>query len=135
MRQHPQRSLQKGQHVNAALVANDARWMLEQLALPIDPRDTIKARRERAIRRAGISPAKGMGLWYAQACALMAHEYLQLVQAYQAHVVTQEKLLSEELETLRALKMARQQRGLFDADQTARPRLDPTAMGQAADVD
>jgi hypothetical protein len=37
--------------------------MLMQLAMPLDPRDTIKARRERAIRRSGLTPSKGFRLW------------------------------------------------------------------------
>lgn len=134
MRQHSQHVRQKGQHVNAALVATDARWMLEQLALPLDPRDTIKARRERAIRRAGISAAKGMRLWYAQTCALLAHEYLQIKQAYEAHVIAHEVKLAEEIETLRALRAARQQGGLFDDNSTARPRTDSTSMDLGADA-
>lgn len=94
--------------MSAATVTTDARWMLEQLSLPVDPRDTIKARRERAIRKAGLSPAKGMRLWYRQTVGLMAHEYLALVEAYKNHVRTQERLLADELEQLRALRAARE---------------------------
>lgn len=108
MRQDPQRSGQKTQPMSAASVSTDARWMLEQLSLPVDPRDTIKARRERAIRKAGLSPAKGMRLWYRQTVGLMAHEYLTLVEAYKNHVRTQERLLADELEQLRALRAARE---------------------------
>lgn len=110
MRQDHQRDREKPYQMNAAIVANDARWMLEQLAFPVDPRDTIKARRERAIRRSGLSPAKGMRLWYSQTCALLAHEFLQLTEAYKNHVKSQERLLAEELETLRALRLAREHR-------------------------
>lgn len=110
MRQHTQRNGQKTQPMSASFVANDARWMLEQLSLPVDPRDTIKARRERAIRRAGLSPAKGMRLWYRQTCDIMAHEYLTLMEAYKNHVRTQERLLADELETLRTLRAARELR-------------------------
>lgn len=108
MRQQSQRFGQKTQPMSAATVTSDARWMLEQLSLPVDPRDTIKARRERAIRRAGLSPAKGMRLWYRQSCDVLAHEYLTLVEAYKNHVRTQERLLADELEQLRALRAARE---------------------------
>ena len=108
MRQQSQRSGQNTQPMSAALVTSDARWMLEQLSLPVDPRDTIKARRERAIRRAGLSPAKGMRLWYRQSCDVLAHEYLTLVEAYKNHVRTQERLLADELEQLRSLRAARE---------------------------
>ena len=47
MGQHPQRVGQKLQHMNAATVSLEAQQMLYQLALPVDPKDTIKARRER----------------------------------------------------------------------------------------
>ena len=110
MRQNYQRSGQKGQQMTPAAVANDARWMLEQLSLPVDPRDTIKARRERAIRRAGISPAKGVRLWYAQTCALLAHEYLAIIEAYKNHVITLERTLEHEAAELRALREAREMR-------------------------
>ena len=115
MRQHPQRVGQKLQHMNAATVSLEAQQMLYQLALPVDPKDTIKARRERAIRRAGLSPAKGMRLWYAQACSLMAHEYLQIKEAYRAHIETQETRLEAELEYLRQLQAREKQHelGLF----------------------
>jgi len=110
MRQHPQQFGEKTQPMSAQTVSADARWMLEQLSLPVDPRDTIKARRERAIRRAGLSPAKGMRIWYRQAVGLMAHEYLTLVEAYKKHVRTQERLLTDELEQLRALRASREMR-------------------------
>jgi hypothetical protein len=98
------------QPMNAATVCFEAQSMLHQLSMPIDPRDTIKARRERAIRRAGISPAKGFRLWYGYATALMAHEYLMICEAAKAHVRTQEAQLETELEQLRALKAAHEQR-------------------------
>lgn len=63
-------------------------------------------------KRPGISPDKGMRLWYAQACALLAHEYFQIKTAYENHVIQHEQLLAEEIATLRALKAARFQGGL-----------------------
>lgn len=121
MREHPQRNGQKTQPMSAALVADSARSMLEQLSFPIDPRDTIKARRERAIRRAGISPAKGMRLWYGQACSLLAHEYLQIKEAYRAHVERQEARLAEELEFLRTLQARERQHDIRFAHEPASP--------------
>jgi hypothetical protein len=86
MRQYPQRDSQKAQRMNAAgLIDDTAREMLHQLSLPIEPTDTIKARRERAIRRAGLSAAKGMRLWYGQTCALLASEYVSLIDALERH--------------------------------------------------
>jgi hypothetical protein len=122
MRQYPQRACTKAQQMNASLVANDARFMLEQLSLPVDPRDSIKARRERAIRRAGISPAKGMRLWYSQTCALLAHEYFQIKEAYRAHVETQEARLAEELNFLRQLQAREQQHDFAFADRSPSKR-------------
>jgi len=110
MRQNHQRPRDKTLHMNAMTVANEARFMLQQLSLPVDPTDTIKARRERAIRRAGLSHAKGMRLWYSQTCALLAHEFLGLLQAYKDHVTTQERELERDLETLRTLRAERLQR-------------------------
>lgn len=120
MGQHPQRFGQKLQHMNAATVSLEAQQMLYQLALPVDPKDTIKARRERAIRRAGLSPAKGMRLWYAQACSLMAHEYLQIKEAYRAHIETQETRLEAELEYLRQLQARERQHELGITTEEAR---------------
>lgn len=108
MRYNTQHDRQKGQQMSPDLVASDARWMLEQLSLPVDPRDTIKARRERAIRRAGISPAKGVRIWYAQTVALMAHEYLAIVGAYKNHVLLLERTLEHDTAKLRALREARE---------------------------
>lgn len=110
MGQNPKRVGQKACRMNATAINADARWMLEQLAMPVDPRDTIKARRERAIRRSGLTPAKGFRLWYAQKTALLAHEFVGLVEAYKVHVRTQERLLHDELEQLRALRLARELR-------------------------
>ena len=104
MRRNYQRAGEITQHMSPMAVASEARWMLEQLSLPVDPRDSIKARRERAIRRAGLSPAKGMRLWYSQTCSLLAHEFLAICEAYKQHVRTQETRLHEELAILNALK-------------------------------
>jgi hypothetical protein len=109
MRQETQRSGEKAKQMNAATIALDAQHTLYQLALPVDPRDTIKARRERAIRRAGLSPAKGARLWYGQTCALLAHEYVQLKEAYRKHIETQEARLEQELEHLRELQAREKQ--------------------------
>lgn len=114
MRQSHQRSGQKTQHMSPAAVAVEARFMLEQLSFPVDPRDTIKARRERAIRRSGLSPAKGMRLWYSQACSLLAHEFFALREAYKNHVRHQEARLSEELELLKTLRERGRQHELLD---------------------
>ena len=110
IRINPIRPRTKTMQVNAAAVANEAQWMLFQLSLPLDPRDTIKARRERAIRRAGIPPAKGFRLWYGYATALLAHEYLTICEAAKAHVRAQETQLETELAQLRALKALHEQR-------------------------
>lgn len=119
MRQEPQRSRRKAQHMDASAVANDARFMLEQLSLPYDARDSIKARRERAIRRANISPSKGMRLWYRQACSLLAHEYLALAEAYKNHIKTLERThrdLADELQRLREANDIRERHENFLAD-------------------
>lgn len=112
------------------MVLSDARYMLEQLSLPMDPRDSIKARRERAIRRAGISPAKGMRLWYSQTCALLAHEYFQIKEAYRAHVERQEARLAEELELLRSLQARERNHDLEFVGTASRAN----AVAAAADV-
>lgn len=117
MRENHQRSGKNTHPMSAATVTSEARWMLEQLSLPVDPRDTIKARRERAIRKAGLSPAKGMRLWYRQSCDVLAHEYLTLVEAYRNHVRTQERALERELEQLRDRKAAHELRaGNYEMD-------------------
>jgi hypothetical protein len=90
--------------MNAASIALDAQHSLYQLALPVEPTDTIKARRERAIRRAGLSPAKGTRIWYGQTCALLAHEYVRLKEAYRRHIESQEARLADELSYLRELQ-------------------------------
>lgn len=111
IRINPIQSRTKSTHtMNAATVCIEAQSMLHQLSMPIDPRDTIKARRERAIRGAGISPAKGFRLWYGYATALLAHEYLMICEAAKNHVRTQESQLETELEQLRALKALHEQR-------------------------
>lgn len=102
-------------------VAVDPQRMLFQLSMPIDPRDTIKARRERAIRRSGLTPSKGYRLWYGIA-ELWRDEYLELRARYERHVVTLEKTLAQESEQLRALREAREMRErhhAFAFDQTA----------------
>lgn len=104
MRFNQQRTGEKELRMNAATIATETRWMLHQLCLPIEPTDSIKARRERAIRRAGISRAKGVRLWYGQACSILAEEFFQIAEAYKRLVVNQETRLTEELELLKALK-------------------------------
>ena len=98
MRFNHQRLGEKAQRMSA--VAAEARFMLHQLALPIEPTDTIKARRERAIRRAGLSPAKGARLWYGQACSLLADEYFQLVDAIKRHAIAQKRAVERDQQTL-----------------------------------
>ena len=100
------------QPMNAATVCLEAQSMLQQISLPIDPRDTIKARRERAIRKAGLSSAKGFRLWYGYTTALLAHEYLGLKEAYRAHIETQETRLEAELQYLRELQATENQHEL-----------------------
>ena len=106
----PIRDRSKAIQMSAVSVASDAQWMLHQLALPVAATDTIKARRVRAISRAGISPAKGFRLWYGYATALLAHEFIAICEAYKSHVRTQERLLADELEQLRALRATREEK-------------------------
>jgi hypothetical protein len=115
MRQHSQRVGEKTQHMNAAAITLDAQRSLFVLATPVEPTDTIKARRERAIRRAGLSPAKGTRIWYGQTCALLAHEYVRLKEAYRNHIMSQKARLADELEYLRELQAKDNQHelGLF----------------------
>lgn len=123
MRQHPQRFGQKRQQMNA--IAADARWMLQQLSLPIEPTDTIKARRERAIRRAGLSSAKGMRLWYGQTCAVLAEEYLALVEAINRHAATFESAAERHHQIAQQLRDARIMREghlALAIDETTTPR-------------
>lgn len=97
---------QKSCAVNVAL---SPQTMLVQLALPIDPRDTIKARRERAIRRSGLTPSKGFRVWYGIA-DLWRDEYLELRARYERHILSLERTLAQESETLKALREARELR-------------------------
>lgn len=112
MRCKSQRPGEKAQHMNAAAIALDAQRSLFILSTPVEPTDTIKARRERAIRRAGLSSAKGTRLWYGQACALLAHEYVQIKEAYRNHIKSQKTRLAEELEYLRELQAKESQHEL-----------------------
>lgn len=112
MRCNSQRPGEKAQHMNAAAIALDAQRSLFLLATPVEPTDTIKARRERAIRKAGLSSAKGFRLWYGYTTALLAHEYLGLKEAYRAHIETQETRLEAELAYLRELQAKENQHEL-----------------------
>lgn len=112
MRQDHQRPCEKAKRMNAALIAQDAQYALFMLAQPIEPTDTIKARRERAIRRAGLSSAKGTRLWYGQTCALLAHEYVRLKEAYRKHIESQKTRLAAELDYLRELQAKEHQHEL-----------------------
>lgn len=119
------RSRTKAMPVNAGLVANDIQFMLHQLSMPVDPRDTIKARRERAIRRAGLTPAKGFRAWYQYPVAILAHEYLSVVEAYKNHVRTLENThreLANELQRLREANDLRERHANILAE---------TALGRA----
>jgi hypothetical protein len=127
MRCNPKRLGEKAQQMNAAAIALDAQRSLFLLATPVEPTDTIKARRERAIRRAGLSSAKGTRLWYGQACALLAHEYVQLKEAYRNHITSQKARLAEEIEYLRALQAKENQHELGLPHERARQ----DAMGPA----
>lgn len=104
--------------------ALDPQTMLVQLALPIDPKDSIKARRERAIRRSGLTPSKGYRLWYGLA-ELWRHEYQELLNRYERHILTLERTYADKSETLRALREAREMQerhyalALDNADQEA----------------
>lgn len=112
MRQDHQRSRQKTQQMNAAAITLDAQRSLFVLATPVEPTDTIKARRERAIKRAGLSPAKGTRIWYGQTCALLAHEYVRLKEAYRNHIMSQKARLAGEIEYLRELQAKENQHEL-----------------------
>ncbi len=83
--------------------------MLMQLAMPLDPRDTIKARRERAIRRSGLTPSKGYRLWYGLA-ELWRHEYQELLNRYERHIISLERQYADKSETLRHIREARELR-------------------------
>lgn len=120
IRINPIRSRTKAmQPMNAGLIANDIQFMLHQLSLPVDPRDTIKARRERAIRRAGLTPAKGFRAWYQYPVAILAHEYLAVVAAYKNHVQVLERThrdLADELQRLREANDIRERHENFLAN-------------------
>lgn len=116
MRQDPQRKRGKALQMNACSVAVESQLFLRQLSLPVDPTDTIKARRERAIARSGLSHSKGTRIWYGQPCAILAHEYLKLKAALTRYAETQERSLLNEIEQLRALRGAadmRERHGTF----------------------
>ncbi len=89
-----------------------AQTMLRQLSFPIEAHDTIKARRERAARKSGLTSSKAFRLWYGQQVALLADEWMTLCARYRAHVEEQEARLEAELQALRALKAARTQMDL-----------------------
>lgn len=110
MRFNHDRDRHKANHMNAAVVAQDAQHMLHQLSMPVEVTDTIKARQQRAIRNSGLSPRKAIRIWYQHACTIAAHEYLQLAERYKNHVRAQEQRLAQELETLRSLIDEREMR-------------------------
>lgn len=102
----------RGRAVNAALVADQAQFYLHQLSLPIEPTDSVKARINRATRRAGLSPRKAVRIWYQHACTIAAHEFLSLREAYTAHICKQERRLAEEISYLRELQSKEKQHEL-----------------------
>lgn len=120
MRYKPQQCREKAQHMDASAITLDAQRSLFLLATPVEPTDTIKARRERAIKRAGLSSAKGTRLWYGQTCALLAHEYVQLKEAYRNHIQSQKARLAEEIEYLRELQAKENQHELGLSTEGAR---------------
>lgn len=118
---------------NALSIQDDTRDMLRQMMLPLIPQRRVKGALSVVSRETGLPFSKVRRVYYGITDHILAFEWSAIAMAYQKHVEDSERRLTIELDNLRALKMARQQRGLFDADQTARPRTDPTAMGLGAD--
>lgn len=66
-----------------AIIAQMRLW-LRELSLPCCATDTVATRRDRAIALSGLSPAKGMRIWYGQRASLLASEYLLVRDAIDA---------------------------------------------------
>lgn len=90
------------------LPMEDAAWILGQLAMPFDARDTIKARRERAIARSGLSRSKGYRLWYGQVRRLWDDEVEKLLANWDRHIKALEQAHADKTDHIRAIREARQ---------------------------
>ena len=81
--------------------------MFRQLALPLQPGDSVKWQIQRAAREAGFSARRAKSLWYGT-CELWAKEYAQLCAAYERYLNRYEKNLENEIAIIRARRTQRE---------------------------
>lgn len=133
MSKQPCENLKKVCAVNVTV--EQAAAMLEQLALPIEPRDTVKRKRERAVARSGLTPSKGYRLWYGQVRRLWDDEVDTLLARWDQHIQKLEQTHTQNAEQLRALREAREMRERHYALEFSQPEnLAPAqaALGRAS---
>lgn len=109
--------------VSTALsIQDDTRDMLRQMMLPLIPQRRVKGALSLVSRDTGLPFSKLRRVYYGITDHILAFEWSAIATAYQRHVENQERKLTQELETLRALKAARLQGDLLNASTQACPR-------------
>lgn len=125
----------RGDEVNALAIQNDTRGMLRQLMLPLIPERRVKGALSLVSRETGLPFSKLRRLYYGITDHILAFEWRAIQSAHTRWLEEQEKKLAIELETLRALRVARSQGRLDLADTPNTPSAVETGTHKTADAD
>lgn len=96
--------------MSAAAVTHECRDYVKQMALPLVPQRRVKGALQTVSRDSGVSYSKLRKIYYGLTDHILAFEFRSIAEAYQRHVLSQERALERELEQLRARKEAHQLR-------------------------
>lgn len=110
--------------MSAAALTHECRDYVKQMALPLVPQRRVKGALQTVSRDSGVSYSKLRKIYYGLTDHILAFEFRNIAEAYQKFVVTQERALERELETLRARKEAHQLRAShYELDLAGRASL------------
>jgi hypothetical protein len=96
--------------MSAAALTHECRDYVKQMALPLVPQRRVKGALQTVSRDSGVSYSKLRKIYYGLTDHILAFEFRSIANAYQKHVIAQERALERELELLRARKEAHQLR-------------------------
>jgi len=107
MRDNLFRNRNKAFPMSAATLTHECRGYVKQMALPLVSQRRVKGALQTVSRDSGVSYSKLRKIYYGLTDHILAFEFRSIAEAYQRHVIAQERALERELEQLRALKEAR----------------------------
>lgn len=100
----PKRDIGERAVTSAAAVQYECQTYVRQMTMPFIRERRVKGALSIVSRDSGVSYSKLRKIYYGLTDHILAFEFRSIAEAYKRHVIQHETRLTEELETLRALK-------------------------------